>query len=455
LADLPPALPGNRSAESADREFEVMTPFSSFDLDSHDALHRRAVLRLAGLSGAGWLASVAGLLARDARGEEQARQDKPARSLIVLWLAGGPSQLETFDPHPGKRISGDTRAIRTAVKGIELAAGLERVAEVMPSIALVRSLVSKEGDHERATYLAKTGYRPDPTAVHPSIGAITCHELPEGGTEIPRHISILPNQWPGRGGFLGDEYDAFKACDPAQKIADVAARVSLPRYRQRLTDLDVLEDHFARGRRQAADNTLHRDKVREARRMMTSEQLRAFDVFQEPAELLAAYGDTPFGRGCLAARRLVGVGVRCVEVTLSGWDSHANNHEIHTRNKEILDPAFAALVTDLASHGLWDDTIVLCAGEFGRTPSINRLGGRDHWTQGFTMALAGGAIRGGQVIGATDPEGSRQVHEAKQIGDVHATLLTALGLDPAKELISPVGRPLKLAEGVPIGALLV
>jgi hypothetical protein len=432
-----------------------MARFAGFDAGAHDALHRRAMLRVAGLGGAGWLASVAGLLARDARAAEKIKVGKPARSLIVLWMAGGPSQLETFDPHPGKRISGETRAIGTAAKGIQLAEGLERVAEIMPSIALVRSLVSKEGDHERGTYLLKTGYRPDPTAVHPSIGAICCHELPDGGAEIPRHVSILPNQWPGRGGFLGDAYDAFRAGDPAQKIADVAARVSLPRYRQRLADLDVLEDSFARGRRRAVENTLHRDTVREARRMMTSEQLRAFEVAEEPAELLAAYGDSPFGRGCLAARRLVAVGVRCVEVTLAGWDSHANNHEVHTRNKEILDPAFAALVSDLQSHGLWDRTIVVCGGEFGRTPSINRLGGRDHWTQGFSMALGGGAIRGGQAVGATDPQGSRNVHQPKQVGDLHATLLAALGLDPARELITPAGRPLKLAEGEPIGQLLV
>ncbi len=257
------------------------------------------------------------------------------------------------------------------------------------------------------------------------------------------------------GGFLGDAYDAFKTGDPAEKIADVSARVSLPRYKRRLADLEVLEEGFARGRPGTDRTTLHRHKVAEARRMMTSEQLRAFDVSQEPAELLAAYGDTPFGRGCLAARRLVEVGVRCVEVTLSGWDSHANNHEIHTRQKGVLDPAFAALVGDLRQRGLWDKTLVVCGGEFGRTPRINGLGGRDHWTQGFSMAVGGGVIRGGQVIGATDPEGSRQVESPKQIGDLHATLLAALGIDPAKELISPAGRPLKLAEGSPIRELLL
>jgi uncharacterized protein (DUF1501 family) len=410
-------------------------------------LHRRTLLKVAGLGGAGWLTSVAHLLARQA---EASRTRKPAHALIVLWLAGGASQLETFDPHPGKKISGETHAIPTALAGVQLAEGLEQVAEQLESISLIRSLVSKEGDHQRGTYLVKTGYRPDPTAVHPSIGAICCHELPEGGTEIPRHISILPNQWPGRGGFLGDQFDAFKAGDPARKVADVVSRVSDPRFRDRLEDLEMLENSFARGRRRAVDATLHRATVREARRMMTSEQLGAFDISRESAELRAAYGDTPFGRGCLAARRLVAVGVRCVEVTLDGWDSHANNFEVHRRLKKTLDPALAALITDLKAHDLWDRTIVLVAGEFGRTPTINRLAGRDHWTQGFSMALAGGGIRGGQVIGETDAEGGREVKDPRQIGDVHATLLSALGLDPAKELTSPAGRPLKLAEGQPI-----
>jgi uncharacterized protein (DUF1501 family) len=423
---------------------------------AHFALHRRAVLKLAGLGGATWLTSVAHLLAREAEQKDAASgSGRPAQSLIVLWMAGGPSQLETFDPQPGKKIAGETRAIRTAAGDVQLAEGLERTADVMGSISLVRSLVSKEGDHQRGTYLVKTGYRPDPTAVHPSIGAIVCHELPAGNTDIPRHISILPNAWPGRGGFLGDQFDAFKTGDPREKVADVVSRVSDQRLSQRLADLDMLEESFAAGRRWAVGATLHAAHVRDARRMMTSEQLKAFDVAQESAALRTAYGDTPFGRGCLAARRLVEVGVRCVEVTLEGWDSHTNNHETHTRLKRVLDPALATLVTDLKSRGLWDRTIVLCGGEFGRTPTINRLGGRDHWPHGFSMALAGGPIRGGQTIGQTDPEGGREVENPKQIADVHATILSALRLDPAKELISPAGRPLKLADGQPIAELLI
>jgi uncharacterized protein (DUF1501 family) len=254
---------------------------------------------------------------------------------------------------------------------------------------------------------------------------------------------------------LGEAYDAFKTLDPAEKTADAVPRVSDPRYRERLADLEVLEKRFARGREHATRSTLHQNTVREARRMMHSDQLQAFDVSRETDAVRAAYGDTPFGRGCLAARRLVQVGVRCVEVTLEGWDSHTSNHEAHAQLKGTLDPALATLVRDLREHDLWQDTLLLVGGEFGRTPAINRLDGRDHWTHGFSIALAGGRIRGGQAIGATDPEGGREVHEPLQVGDVHATLLWGLGLDPAKELVSPAGRPLKLADGQPIRQLLL
>ena len=190
-------------------------------------------------------------------------------------------------------------------------------------------MVSKEGDHERGTYLMKTGYRPDPTVEHPSIGAICCHELPVGRTDIPRHISILPGRWPGRGGFLGGEFDAFQVDDPGGRLPDVTSPVAEARERARVADLEIVERAFGRGRRGRADSTLHRETLARARTMMTSEQLRAFDVAREPAAVRAEYGETPFGRGCLAARRLIEVGVRCVEVTLGSWDAHVNNHEIH------------------------------------------------------------------------------------------------------------------------------
>ena len=414
---------------------------------SHPGLDRRGFLALAGL---GWLTPLGHSLARQA---ETSRE--PAKSVILLWMGGGPSQLETFDPHPNSAIAGGTKGIATAAKGIQLAEGFERLAERMGSVALVRSIVSKEGDHERGTYLMKTGYRPDPTVEHPSIGAICCHELPVSGTEIPRHISILTSQWPSRGGFLGGEYDAFQVGDPAGTLPDVASPVPSDRDRRRLEDLNVVERAFARGRRRPVDSTLHRETIGRARTMMSSEQLHAFDVAREPAAIRAEYGDTPFGRGCLAARRLIEVGARCVEVTLEGWDAHVNNHEIHRNLLKTLDPAFAALVADLKRRDLLERTVVLCGGEFGRTPKVNLAGGRDHWTNGYSVALAGGGLRGGIALGQTDPAGKADPDRPASIADLHATVLTSLGLDPSQENIDPATtRPIKLSEGKAIRELI-
>jgi hypothetical protein len=420
-----------------------MRPPHSFGID------RRGFLKLGGLAGLGWMTPVGELLAEQAENRRE-----PARSVILLWLAGGPSQLDTFDPHPDSKISGGTKAISTASKQVQLAEGFGRLAEEMEHVSIVRSLVSKEGDHERGTYLMKTGYRPDPTVEHPSIGAICCHELASGGTEIPRHISILPGQWPSRGGFLGGEFDAFQVGDPSKPLPDVTSHVPSARDLRRIGDLDVVEAAFARGRRERALSTLHRETLDRARTLMTSEQLKAFDITQEPASVRAEYGPTPFGRACLAARRLTEVGVRCVEITLGGWDSHVNNHETQRSRVNELDPAFAALIRDLARRGQLDRTVVLCGGEFGRTPSINRLGGRDHWPVGYSLAIAGGGLKGGLAVGETDPEGKKDPARPATIADVHATVLTTLGLKPGKENISPVGRPIKLSEGKAIGELL-
>jgi hypothetical protein len=422
-------------------------------------LGRRDFLRLSGLIGAAgvsWLTPVGEMLARAA---EKSGKKEPARSIIVLWMAGGPSQLETFDPHPGKDIAGDTKAVNTSVKGVQFAEGLERTAEQMAHLAVIRSVMSKEGDHERGAYNVKTGYRPDPTVVHPSLGAIVCHEYRnhprDRKVEIPRHVSILPDQWPARGGFLGDEFDAFKMGDPAGKVPDIAARVPADRYQARLKDLELLEADFARRRRALVASTNHATMLAGARKMMSTDQLKAFEVAHEPLSVRKMYGDTPFGRGCLAARRLLEAGVRCVEVTLGGWDTHANNYSLTRGRLEVLDPAFAALVRDLKQRDLFDSTVVLWAGEFGRTPQINRLGGRDHWPTGFSVVLAGGGIRGGVVLGKTDPEGGPRPEGPVKVADIHATILTAVGLDPTKvNADKRIGRTVALSEGRAINRLL-
>ncbi len=409
--------------------------------------NRRDFLAMAGMS---WLTPVGALLADQAE-----KKKEPAKSVILLWLEGGPSQLETFDPHDGKKIAGGTKAIKTRAKGVSIAEGFSLLAEQMDQVSLVRSMMSKEGDHERGTYLMKTGYRPDPTIVHPTIGAICCHELPIAGAEIPRHVSILAGNWPSRGGFLGGEYDAFLVADPNGRLPDVKARTESERDLARVKDLDVIERAFARGRGRRVQETLHRQTVSSARVMMDSSQLKAFDVSNEPASVRAEYGDNPFGRGCLAARRLIEVGVRCVEVTLTGWDTHVNNHQFVANLLKTLDPAYAALLKDLKARQLLDRTVVICAGEFGRTPTINLGGGRDHWTNGYSLALAGGGIRGGAVVGETDPEGAKDPKAPTTVEDVHATVLIALGIKPSKEMIAPVTeRPIKFSEGKAIQTLL-
>jgi uncharacterized protein (DUF1501 family) len=410
-------------------------------------ISRRTLLKGTVAGGAAWLTAVAETLAWQHRGQADGA---PAKSLIVLWLAGGPSQLETFDPHPSASIAAGTKGIASSVKGVQLAEGLEQTAERADQLLILRSVVSREGDHERAAYNMKSGYRPMPGLVHPSIGAVMCHQLPRSGTEIPRHVSILPDGGPARGGYLGNHYDAFQLGDPSQPLPDMRSIVSDERLKRRLADLDVIDQAFARGRlRQLqSQRTLHRHTIDQSLKMMNSEQLRAFELDDVPQNVLAPFGDTPFGRGCLAAARLIDVGVRCVEVTLGGWDSHVANHDIHSRLKATLDPALAALIDYLRERELLQHTLVVCGGEFGRTPQVNPAGGRDHWPHGFSLALAGGHLPVGRTIGQTDPGGGRITPEQGiSVADVHASLLTHLGIDPAHELQTPIGRPMKLSEG--------
>jgi hypothetical protein len=412
---------------------------------------RRDFLKVAGASSLSFLLPFNDLEAGDKKTGKQARH---ADAVIMLWLAGGPSQLETFDPHEGETIAAGSKARKTKVKGIQLGHGFEQLAEQMDSISLVRSIVSKEGDHERGTYHLKTGYRMEPTVRHPTLGALVCHQCQNKGVEIPRHVSILPNQWPGWGGFLGNEFDAFKTFDPRRKVPDMSSFMKKERYEKRLKDLDILEKSFAKGRKKQAEATGHRDMIKRARTMMLSKQLTAFDVSRESDATRKAYGDTAFGRACLAARRLVEVGVRWVEVTLGGWDSHLDNHSAHKSNLEILDPAFASLIKDLKERDMLKSTMVVCMGEFGRTPKMNAAGGRDHWTHGFSLGIAGGPVRGGQVVGQTDPKGGRKVKDPVRVEDISATILHGLNLNLKKELITPIQRPIQLSSGKVIKKLL-
>ena len=422
-----------------------MNPFFNHACGTSDHWSRRTLLKTAGLSGLGWLTPLADSLAI----QSEKNRTRP-RSVILLWMQGGISQLDTFDPHPDTEVAYGARTIKTALPGIQLGESLVQTAELLPEMTLVRSMVSLEGDHERAMYQAKTGYRINPSVLHASLGSIICHELPDSQLDIPTHVSILPSQWPARGGYLGAQWDAFKIGDPTQAIPDVSSRVDDERTKQRLADLNVVEGAFAQGRAAnlGSERTLHRDLMAKARRMMSSDQLAAFDVKQAPAAERDAYGDTPFGRGCLAAVRLIESGVRCVEVTLNGWDTHANNAEGQQTQAAILDTAMAALIRDLKNRDLLDETIVVCGSEFGRTPKQNPLEGRDHWPHGFSIALAGGGFRKGYVHGSTAPSMEKTEPADKvMVADIHATIQHALGIDPEYEYMTPANRPIAFSEG--------
>lgn len=316
-------------------------------------------------------------------------------------------------------------------------------------------MVSKEGDHERATYNMKTGWRPDPTLLHPSIGSVLCHNSTQN-LEIPRHVSILSGQWPSRGGYLGSQFDAFQLGDPKNPLPNLRSPVDGKQFQQRITDLELLEQRFRKGRIKnlESDKTLHSISTERAVKMMSSEQIQAFEIDREPDSVREPFGDSPFGRGCLAAVRLIEQGVTCVEIELSGWDSHIENHTLQSGRCKILDPALASLVRLLDERGLLDSTVVVCGGEFGRTPKINIADGRDHWPNGFSTAIFGGPFRRGYVHGETSHELIENnsdplagVKDPVRIEDLHATILHSFGIDPTVESVTPIGRPLAVSQG--------
>lgn len=412
-------------------------------------INRRDVLGLAAAWGLSFALPPMDLRAAQKRGPER------AKSLIVLWMAGGPSQLETWDPHPGTKTGGEVKAIKTKTNGLEISDLFPQTAEQIDCMNVIRSLVSKEGDHERGTYMVKTGYRPEPTLRHPTLAAILETELPIAGVEIPRHVALGDSQWPSWGGFLGAEHDAFKIYNPGFDLHNMQSFRSKESQSRRVDNLNVLEKSFQAGRMAQAKKTLHGDAIKRALLMMSSEQLRAFKIQDEPEAVRKAYGDSQFGRGCLVARRLVQEGVRSIEVTLNGWDSHARNMEFHRTNAAILDPAFAALLHDLKQHDLLQSTVVLCIGEFGRTPAINPLEGRDHWPTGFSCVIGGGGLTSGKVIGQTDPEAKKiDPSDPVLVPDLYATILSLFGVEYNKEVLTPIGRPMTYTSGKPIEKLL-
>ncbi len=368
---------------------------------------------------------------------------KQGRSMILLWMQGGPSQFETFDPKPGTENGGQTAALRTAVSGIQIANGWDQTAKVMNDVALIRSMTNKEGQHQRATYQLHTGYLPTGSVRHPSLGANLAKQLADLTRDLPAVVSV--GQTVGSG-FLGVDYEPFVVDNPGQLPRNIQTPVATPRYSRRLGLLDKLEDDFAgRGGQIVVGN--HRRLYQKASKMVLSSSVSAFDINQESESVRAKYGDSDFGRGCLLARRLVEAGVTFVEVQSRGWDTHDDVFNRVSKLASDVDPGMAALVSDLKERGRLDRTLIVWMGEFGRTPKINPRTGRDHWPRVFNAVIAGGGIRGGQVIGASSADGTSVQDRPVTIPDLFCSVCKSLHVNPRIESISPLGRPLKIVDG--------
>jgi hypothetical protein len=376
---------------------------------------------------------------------------------ILLWMQGAPSQFETWSPLPGHANGGETKAIPTSVPGIQIADNLPHCARAMDDLAIIRSVTSKEGNHQRATYLLHHGYLPMGGVKHPTLGAnvsqqLAAQQIGDAANELPSFVQIggrLANS--GGGGLLGIDFDPFILQSATRPPANTTPSSAPARFERRLALLDSLEsaataDGFAAhgGERVVANQ--HK-LVRRAAEMIHSPKMEAFDLDREPAQLREAYGEGEFAAGCMMARRLVERGVTFIEISSRGWDTHFDNF---TRTRELagqVDQPTAQLVADLKQRGLLDRTLVIWMGEFGRTPRINPRAGRDHYPRAFSAVLAGGGVRGGQVIGKLDKSGSEITDRPVLVTDLFRSVYHALGIDADYENISANGRPIKLVDG--------
>ena len=372
---------------------------------------------------------------------------KRGMSCILLWMQGGPSQFETFSPKPDHKNGGETQAISTGVPGIQIAERFPHVSQVIDRLAIIRSMTTKEGNHQRASFLLHTSYPPSPSVKYPAMGAVAAQELTNSACELPAFVRIGGRfRNAGGGGLLGVQFDPFELQSAGRTPENTKPATSVDRYQRRLGLLRKLESEYAATGAQARIED-HRKLYDKATRMILSSQMKTFDLDDETGEMRDAYGRTEFGNGCLLARRLVEAGVTFIEVSLGNWDTHADNQQRTTKLAEQCDQPFAQLLADLDQRGMLETTLVVWMGEFGRTPRINAKAGRDHYPKAFNVALAGAGVRGGQVIGETDAGGAAITDHPVSVEDLFQSIYTGLKIDPDTENISPIGRPVKLVDG--------
>ncbi len=391
------------------------------------------------------------------------------KSLIILWMGGGPATIDIWDLKPGRPTGGEFRPIQTSAPGVLISEHMPRTAQQMDKLAIIRSLTTTEGDHNRGTTLMHTGYTPNPAIAFPSIGAVTSLEAPKlsGYQEIslPTYISVGGGRGAEGPGFLGMNYAPFTVQNPGTPPENIRAPSGLgqgeleqmERVRRRQRLFYDLEDQFMVGRAPhlatekeratfADASKAHQDIYRKGFSLVASKDGKVFDLKSEPARLQEDYGANNFGRAALLARRLVEAGVSAVELSLGGWDTHNQTFQAHSqRLQPTLDRAMGTLVRDLNDRGMWQNTVLLWMGEFGRTPRINQNNGRDHWARCWSVVVGGGAIRGGQAYGATDQDGLAVANNPVRVPDLFATVYRALGIDPTTQVRDPIGRPFNIS----------
>jgi len=391
---------------------------------------------------------------------------KQAKSCILIWLDGGPSHLDTFDPKPEApaEVRGPFGTIATSVAGVRFSELLPRSAAVMKHLAVIRSMTSPLGEHGLANQYLLTGYQPTPVLRHPSFGAVISQARPESDTSmLPPYVAIPESRSMGAG-FLGPAHEPFIANgDPAHRDfrvrdLDFYPDLDADRVRRRSGFLAELNRVQASLQQSEQGGTTFDTSFQKAYRLVTSPAAKAaFDLATEPERVRSRYGTRTLGQSCLLARRLIERGVNLVTVTNTGWDTHAQlslqlrdgyaGAQVGVGLVPTFDHAFAALIEDLSDRNLLNDTLVIAMGEFGRTPKINTAAGRDHWPRVFSVVLAGGGVQGGQVIGASDRVGESPTDHAVSPNDLANTIYRLLGINPDQELLTRDGRPVPINQG--------
>jgi uncharacterized protein (DUF1501 family) len=370
---------------------------------------------------------------------------KNRKSAILLWMGGGPATIDIWDLKPGAPTGGPFKPISTT-GNMQICEHMPMVAQQMKNLSIVRSMSTREADHNRGRYYMHTGFVPNPNIEHPSYGSVISHELIDQrpGLEIPPFVSIGgASAGPG---FLGMAWSPFSVTSNG-RIRNLEMKLEGNRLMQRMAALNTIETGFAKRTRDLPASE-HSKVLKKTFDLMTSDQMEAFRVEKESEQIKERYGTNGFGQGCLLARRLVESGVPFVEVNLGGWDNHNGIHTILKDNKlPQLDKAMSALVEDLEQRELLKDTVVMWMGEFGRTPRINQNAGRDHFARAWSCVVGGGGIKGGLAVGETSSDGQAVESEPFSSEDFMTTVCKGMGISTEKTFTSNNGRPMKIAGG--------